>query len=203
MRLPVIASIVFLASAASAQNEPPPPPPPMPAAPQPAPPPPAEPTRNVSVTFSPIHLAAPIVELAAELRVTDKISIAAIGGYGSIKVTDPYLKDHRFSAFEVGAHLNYYAIGTFDHGMQLGIEALYAKVMTDGSDVKLSGSADGLAIGPYVGYKLITRIGFTFEANGGVEYVTARANATDGTNKASGSSATFIPLINLNVGWSF
>jgi len=200
MRLPLIASIVLFVSSAAAQNEPPPPPPPMTAPAQP-PPPVEEPKRLVSVTFSPIHLLFPIVEVTAEVNLNDKIGVAAILGYGSMKANDG-LQDRKFSAFEVGGHFNYYAVGTFDHGMQLGVEALYVKIATD-DNVKVSGAANGLAIGPYVGYKVITRIGFTFEANGGVQYVAARANASDGTSSGTAKESSVIPLLNLNVGWSF
>ena len=202
MRLPLIASLTLLASSAAAQTEPPPPPPPMPVAAPAAPPPPEEaPRRIVSVTFSPIHLIFPIAEVTVEGNINNKIGIAVIGGYGSLEATDGIQK-RKLSAFEAGAHVNYYVIGSFDHGMQLGVEALYVKVATD-DNVQVSGAANGLAIGPYVGYKIITRVGFTFEANGGVQYVAAKANATDGTSSAQKSDSKVIPLLNLNVGWSF
>jgi len=204
MRLPLIASIVFFASTAAAQNEPPPPPPPMPAPAQ-LPPEPEAPKRIASITFSPIHLLMPVVEVTAEFAINDKIGVAGILGYGSISAetaTQTGIQKRRFRAYEVGGHFNYYVIGSFDHGMQLGLEALYVKVVTD-NNIEISGAANGLALGPYVGYKVITNVGFTFEANGGFQYVAMRADATDGTNTASVSQKKVIPLLNLNIGWSF
>lgn len=206
MRLPLIACIALFASTAAAQNSAPPPPPPLASADTPATasapaPAPEEPKRLASVTFSPIHLAQPIVEVTTEFALHDKIGVAAILGYGSVSATAG-TQSYRFRAYEAGAHFNYYVLGTFNHGMQLGLEALYAKVMTDGN-VQISGAANGFAVGPYVGYKLITRIGFTFEANGGVQYLAMRGNATDGRTTVTGTSNRWIPLVNLNVGWSF
>jgi hypothetical protein len=140
--------------------------------------------------------------VTGEFRVDDKIGVAGILGYGSVSATSG-TQSYRFRTVEAGAHFNYYALGSFDHGMQLGVEALYVKVSTDNNDVKISGTANGLAIGPYVGYKIITGIGFTFEANAGAQYVAMRADATDGTNSGTAKQNRVIPLINVNLGWSF
>lgn len=88
--------------------------------------------------------------------------------------------------------------------LEFGAELLYARVVTDRTDVSVSGNADGLAIGPFIGYKLLTSIGFTFVAQGGFEYLTARAHAQDTSGNSAGNSGSqFIPLVNLNIGWSF
>ncbi len=172
---------------------------------------PAKETRTASVTFSPIHLLFPIAEVTAEFALTPKIGVAGIVGFGSVPFKTTVTSGRtttenteRLRAWELGAHFNYYVLGTFDHGMQLGVEALYLKVARPASGtVQIAAAADGFAIGPYVGYKLITRVGFTFEANGGVQYVAARASATDGNTTETASDKRVIPLLNLNVGWSF
>jgi len=107
----------------------------------------------------------------------------------------------RLSAWEVGGHFNYYVVGNFDHGMQLGVEALYLKVSTEGSSYQSAAAATGFAVGPYVGYKVIADVGFTFEGNLGFEYVAARAESSTGTSTAEAKKV--IPLLNLNIGWSF
>jgi hypothetical protein len=90
-------------------------------------------------------------------------------------------------------------------GLEVGAELLYIKVDTssvEGTDV--SGVADGLAFGPMVGYKLVTSGGFTFVAQGGFEYVDYNAEAKDTSgNSSTDTRSDFIPLINLNIGWSF
>ena len=161
--------------------------------------------RHVSVTFSPIHLAFPVFEVAGEFAITPKMSAAVIAGYGSVPLQDTKGKTiERLTAWEAGAHFNYYVIGTFEHGMQLGLEALYLKIANSSiGDAQLSGSAAGLAIGPYAGYKVIAGFGLTFEANLGVQYVTARAKVSSSTESATASERRFIPLLNLNLGWSF
>jgi hypothetical protein len=60
-------------------------------------------------------------------------------------------------------------------------------------------TAYGLQIGPYVGYKILTRIGFTFSAQLGVGYMAIKAaNAT-----AMATQKTVVPIVNLDLGWSF
>jgi hypothetical protein len=164
-----------------------------------------KPTRFASVTFSPIHLVFPIVEVTAEFAITPKIGVAGILGAGTVKLENSRGETvERLRAWELGAHFNYYVIGTFDHGMQLGVEALYLKVSRpEGSSDQLSVSGAGLALGPYAGYKIIAGPGFTFEANLGVQYVAVRAEASNSTTTATASEKRVIPLLNLNVGWSF
>ena len=73
--------------------------------------------------------------------------------------------------------------------------------------VKVSGTGSGLAVGPLIGYKLVTSVGFTFEAQGGVQFaaVKADAKASDGASsaQASDSDSSVFPLLNLNIGWTF
>lgn len=211
MRFLLSLALLTIAVPAAAQNAPPPPPPMMaPSAPM-APVQEEKPTRMVSVTISPIHLIYPIVEISAEFAITPKIGVAAFGGYGTVPMTTRTTtirgtteSTERLRAWEIGARFNYYVIGTFDHGMQLGAEVQYLKVArSEANSTQIAASAAGLAIGPYVGYKIITSIGFTFEGNLGVQYVAARGQATDGVNSAEASEKRIIPLLNLNIGWSF
>jgi len=155
------------------------------------------PRRVFSLTMSPLHLFLPVVELTGEARVADKLGIAGIAGAG--KVSDDSASGTKLTAgvWELGAQVRYYLFGDFRHGMQLGAELLYMHLSS--SELAVSGA--GVAVGPFAGYKIITDIGFTFDAQLGVEYVAARAETNDLARKASDHS--FIPLLNLNVGWSF
>jgi hypothetical protein len=168
--------------------------------------------RTAYISISPFHLALPMVELTGEFKAHRKIGVAVIGGVGSVTVngtstsglTTTATKE-KFGVWEVGGQLVSYPVGHFDHGMQLGVEVLYMGLTgsnpTGGVDV--TGAANGLAMGPFVGYKLATRVGFSFNVQGGAEYVTARATANAGTATASASASAWIPLLNINVGWSF
>jgi hypothetical protein len=70
--------------------------------------------------------------------------------------------------------------------------------------VDVTGVGEGFAVGPLVGYKLVTSGGFTFLAQGGIEYVAVRAEASNTSgSSASKSDSRLIPLLNLNLGWSF
>ncbi len=164
-----------------------------------------EPLPSVGITISPLHLILPVVELTVEPRLTNKISVAAIVGYGSIK-QDVLFESFRFKVYELGGQFRYYVLGDYRHGMQLGAELLYIKVSTDGNStgtIKVSGIGEGLAAGPFVGYKIATRVGFTFDAQLGAEFAVVRAHASDSSSSASNSDSKVFPLLNLNVGWSF
>jgi hypothetical protein len=174
--------------------------------PPPPPPPPEPPVRNVTLTFSPIHLLFPVFEAMAEIRVANGFGIAAIGGYGEIAVEDVFGNDYKFTAYVVGGQIAGYLQHPF-HGLQLGAEVLYLKVETKeevGTRVRVTGVGDGLAIGPFVGYKLVTEGGFTFLVQGGAQYMAVRAEAKSGDGQfAQEEDSRLIPLLNLNIGWSF
>jgi hypothetical protein len=157
-----------------------------------------KPLPTFSLTFSPLHLLLPVVELTGELRVHDKVGVALVVGAGKISDTVSNVK-LTASVVEVGAQLRGYVVGDFRHGMQLGAEVLYLHLST--TDVSARGA--GVAVGPFLGYKYVAPIGFTVDVQLGVEYVAARATATDGSQSASNSNSTVIPLLNANVGWSF
>lgn len=153
---------------------------------------------NVSLTISPLHLVLPVVELTGEFNMENDVSVAAIAGIGSYE---------DFSVFEVGGQFNYYLIGSFQHGMQLGAEMMYISVSDDykDSDVDISVVGRGLAIGPYLGYKVAAGFGLTFNAQAGVFASLLRGSAEDDVSgargSASGSSSGL--LLNINLGWSF
>lgn len=225
--------LAWLSSPAAAQPEPepevdaepsaeaPPPPPgaapvdapgpqPAPYAPGPAPGPvygpgagaQEPPPRSVSLTLSPIHLIFPVFELTGEVRLTDHFGLAGIFGYGSIEASDG-LETHRFKVLEAGGQLAGYVLAPFD-SLHFGVEVLYVNVSGDNRTGTVSGVGEGVAVGPFIGYKLITSVGFTFVAQGGAQYMAVRAEAKDTAgNTDSAEEKSVIALLNLNIGWSF
>ena len=153
------------------------------------------PIHDVSLTFSPVHLTLPIFELQGEFKITPKMSASLILGFG--KVSD---KDNTIdaTAFEVGAQYSYYLVGDFDHGMQLGAEALFV-YLTDGDAAPGGVFGGGLSIGPYIGYKIAADFGLTFHAQLGAAYMAVAAQSDSST----ASDSKIAPLLNINLGWSF
>jgi hypothetical protein len=225
--LAAVPAVLAFAGRAFAQGDPPPADPqaaPAPAAatPAPAPSPVPAPTpeqkeepkdHSVAILVSPLHLILPVVEITAEIRLHERIGVAVIGGIGSI---DPYqfeqtkpppgVKTGRFTVWELGGQFVTYPVGHFDHGMQLGAELLYAGVAGDAESAtnSASGTAQGLSMGPFIGYKFTAKVGFSLALQGGVAYLTARADVKDAQgNTASSSDSEFGPLININLGWAF
>ena len=158
----------------------------------------------MTLTLSPGHLLFPIFEPMIELRVVDGFGIAVLGRYGTISVDDSLGESHRFTAYELGGQLSWYPLDAF-RSLAVGAEDLYVKVETEpNSAATVTGVGDGVAMGPFIGYKLVTRGGFTFLAQGGVQYIAIRAEAEDSSgNTESDEDSRVIPLLNLNIGWSF
>jgi hypothetical protein len=159
--------------------------------------------RRVYLSLSPVHLLLAMGEVTGEVRVHRKIGVAGIAGFGKPK---DGATDTRYTAWELGGQVVTYPVGHFDHGMQLGVEALYAGVAGDTSvgNTRISSSAQGFAVGPMVGYKLATDVGFSFNVQGGIAYFASAAEASGGGTSATAStSPRAIPILNLNLGWSF
>jgi hypothetical protein len=143
--------------------------------------------------MSPLHLViGPIVELTGEARVHDRVGLAAIGGVGKYSDRSAGVSA---AVYEAGAQVRVYAVGDFRHGMQIGAELLYLHL----ADAALSATGEGVAVGPFLGYKIMVDAGFTFDAQIGFQRVSAQAQSGTSTN----SNRDYIPLLNLNVGWSF
>ncbi|MDB5047377.1 MAG: hypothetical protein JWO30_448 [Fibrobacteres bacterium] len=163
--------------------------------------------KRFSLTMSPIHLALPALELTGEYALAPKFGVSAIAGFGSISIKETdnstlETKSINIPFLELGGQMNYYLVGSFRHGMQLGGELLWIKLsLPKGEDV--SGTANGVAVGPLIGYKWAARFGLTLMAQLGYEFLFAQAKTTDANgNEVESSTDSGIPLLNLNIGWS-
>lgn len=164
-------------------------------------------TRLMSVTFSPAHLLFPVVELTGEFKAHDRWSAALIGGYGSVTQKNTAFGEQTYDVWEAGGQARFYALGDFDHGMHLGAEVLYINVSNqiETSSGTVSGVGEGITVGPFIGYKVATALGFTFDGQVGYQRMGLGAEAS---NESSGETVSeedsdWGPLLNLNVGWSF
>jgi hypothetical protein len=164
------------------------------------------PHRVVSLTFSPLHLLSPIFEIEAELAMAPHFGVGVIGGIGTMntQTVNPNYPDQDFSVYELGGQVIGYPLREFS-SLQVGAEVMWIHVNAStyqGQSVEAN--AGGVAVGPFVGYKVLTDIGFTFVAQGGFQYVAVNAHASDSEgNSARAESSDFVPLLNLNLGWSF
>lgn len=166
-------------------------------------PPPAEANdafRRVSVTFSPLHLFTPLLEVTGELRASPRLGVAVIVGAGTVSVEDDYGAEARMSVFEAGGQIVWYPLKDFE-SLQLGAEVMYVYVTGDVEEV--GGYGSGFAVGPLVGYKLITDAGFTLSVQGGLQVAALEAEARSRDAVARDSTIEFSPFLNFNLGWSF
>jgi hypothetical protein len=145
-----------------------------------------------------------VLELTGELRVVDHFGVAVLAGYGQATAEDELGDDFTFDIYEIGAQANWYLLEPF-RSLHLGVELDYMKITTDElRNNTLRGVGVGLAVGPLVGYKVMSRGGFTFNVQGGVQYVAVSAEVSDSAGETdSASDSDFILLLNLGLGWSF
>jgi len=174
----------------------------------PAPPPPAEP-RDLTLSFSPLHLILPVLELQAELRLGDYVGLTAFGGVGrvTVEVPDSYdprvTDDEELTLYEAGAVLSFYPIEPFEN-LTLGVELDWVHVSSDDiGDENVQGFATGLSVGPLLGYKHISEAGFTVVAQAGVARIAVHAEASDEVETDEEDDESWVPILNLNLGWSF
>ncbi len=118
---------------------------------------------RLSVTASVLPLLVPVFQLNAELAVRPRWSVALRGGAGR-----PTLWDQPAWIVEVGGQAIYYVRGNASGGIQLGLDTRYVGYEGDGRYFELG---DGIAVGPFVGYKRVFGSGVTLGAQLGVQVV--------------------------------
>lgn len=175
---------------------------------------------------------ASLYEVTAEVGIGEHLGLAALGGFGSLDTKHPsYAQTIHLEGKELGAQVRVYVLGTFDHGLMLGGEALRiwaeapATKVSDPSVVTINGvqysgeatlTGDGTltSLGAFIGYKVIASFGLTFDAKLGWQKLTLRGSGTLASQALVGGqlqplaeTATIresrsVPLFNLNLGWS-
>ena len=139
---------------------------------------------KLSVTTSPLLLAFGVLELTGEYALTNKTSVAAIVGAGSIFGVE---------VFEAGGQVRHYVVGSFRHGLGFGIEVGASTVLVDANgDID---SAAGYSAAPFLAYKYVAGFGLTVDLNAGIAY----RRVTDDESAESDVGL----MLNLNLGWTF
>jgi hypothetical protein len=139
-----------------------------------------------------------------ELRPLDHFGVALYGGFGEVTLEDSLDRDIDATVYELGGQLNWYPLEPFS-SLVVGAEVSYVHIETELLPNSSSTVfAAGLGLGPLIGYKLISSGGFTFSAQGGVQYIALRAEERVGSETLDEDErARVVPLLNLNLGWSF
>ncbi len=173
------------------------------------PPPPEEPKetpRDVSITISPLHLLLPVIEAQVEARIYPHFSLSLIAGYGSVTLhsNDPSIDGTALDVLELGGQITGYPLKDFK-SLQLGAEILWLRVSGENvGDTGIAAVVDGTAVGPFVGYKVLTSGGFTFAIQGGFERIILKGEASDDTGTTeTAQDQDWVLLLNANLGWSF
>ncbi len=153
-------------------------------------------THAVSVTLSTIPLIEPVVQVTAEWNVHEDIGFAAYLGAGG----------DGGPAVGAGVQVAWYLLGDFDHGLQIGGDLLYAFVDRNSITDTYEGEKS-IGVGPFVGYKLILPFGFTLNLQGGARFTISKDHIEEIIGRTLYSyyhyGEEILPIVNVNVGWSF
>ncbi|MCB9585907.1 MAG: hypothetical protein H6718_10955 [Polyangiaceae bacterium] len=150
---------------------------------------------SVSISLSLLHLIGPLAEGTLELRPFDHVGIAGVLGRGNFTVdgTD-------YTVWEYGGQLNIYS-SAFDG---LAITGEVFRFSGEGEpEPGVKGSGRGTLLSGLIGYKGITTAGFTLIIQGGFTRVLAEVTAEHPQlGSASEDASTWLPMANLNLGWT-
>ena len=141
---------------------------------------------------------------SARKRVQPKLGVALVAGYGTLNQASATVD--KVSILELGAQARYYLLGDFEHGLQVGAEVLYIAASASGSSGSTTATAtgEGVSVGPFVGYKFVSSMGFTFDTQLGAARTGLGAKASASTGETASRSETSVgPLLNINLGWTF
>jgi hypothetical protein len=190
----------------------PPPDPAGPTASMPAPvvgPPPSAPAPassgpRITVMWAPIRLIIPVAEFTVEYRIAPKLGASIELGAGKRTLTTGST-DVKGTEIEGGAQFRYYVLGSFRKGLEVGAEILDEYVtFKEPLPAGVAGvAAGGVTAGPFLGYKVATHAGFTFEAQAGARYLVAYPAVTGQGSSSDIVGSRWLPLLHINIGWSF
>ena len=146
-----------------------------------------------------------LLELTGEWRYGDKVGLAAIIGGGRMLVEDEGT-GYQLGVFDLGGQAYYCLLGDFDHGFQLGVESVFVALRgEDRYNGSVTATLGGISLAPFLGYKLALRSGFTVivQAGGGLFVSTTHASHAASETEVDEQAAVLVPLVNMNMGWSF
>jgi hypothetical protein len=142
----------------------------------------------VAITFSPLALTYPVLEVTAEFRAAESTGFAVVAGVGHIKQAGVSA-----DLLEVGGQVRSYPVGDFHNGLEIGLAAVFGHLSGTG---QTSGVFNGVTAGPFAGFKLTSPFGPTLEGGFGLLVLLT----DDGKNNGSPPVAR---VLLLNIGWSF
>lgn len=121
--------------------------------------------RNVSLMVDGLSLLSDIVQLQGEFQISNNMSFGVLLGAGNVRGNSA---DSSHSLLLAGAQFNYYLLGDFEEGLQIGAQALYSSTNILAKKTFLYENGRVLSLTPYAGYKLVLASGLTMNAQVGI-----------------------------------
>lgn len=156
--------------------------------------------RNVSLMVDGLSLLSDIVQLQGEFQINDNMSFGILLGAGNVQGSSA---DSSYSLLLAGAQFNYYLLGDFEEGLQIGAQALYSSTNILANKTFLYENGRVLSLTPYAGYKLVLASGLTMNAQIGVGASTPVFIPTGaGTDQNTVYKWHVSTRMHLSIGWS-
>ena len=170
-------------------------------------------SRNLALSASILRaVAAPMAEVGAELKHSDRMASAVLMGAGPGKVDTVDMEgnwtNEKQLCLQLAGQFRYYALGSFDRGMYVGAEAVYIWIDRD-QDMTIRPQHEGFWAGPTVGYKYTFDFGMLLSAGLTLALPVYKPDGLDedeipGEPTESGPPMVGSALIgpNLSIGWA-
>lgn len=154
----------------------------------------------VSLMLNSFALPADIVEVQSEIRLGDNMSCGLVLGVGNVAGAKA---DTSHFLMLAGAQFNYYLLGDFQEGLQIGAQATFTNTDANAKNSFLYEHGRVLSLVPYAGYKFIMASGLTMNLQAGVGAATpVFAPAAAGTDRTALYKWHISTRVHLNIGWS-
>ena len=170
-------------------------------------------SRNLALSASILRaVAAPMAEVGAELKHSDKMASALLLGAGPGKVDTRDMAGNWTNetqlCLQVAGQFRYYALGHFDKGMYVGAEAVYIWLDRD-KDMTIRPRHEGFWAGPTIGYKHTFDFGMLLSAGLTVALPIYKPDGLDEDEIPGEPTEDNHPIVgpaligpNLSIGWA-
>jgi hypothetical protein len=156
--------------------------------------------REMSLMLNGLPLLADIVQVQGEFQINERMSYGLLLGVGNVQ---GQTADTSHALFMAGAQFNYYLLGDFEEGLQIGAQALFSSTNIGAHKTMLYENGRVMSLTPYAGYKLVLTSGLTMNVQAGVG---ASTPVFIPTAPGSGNNTEYkwhvSTRMHLNIGWS-
>lgn len=160
---------------------------------------PEAPLRENVLSASLWTLLRPFAAVVYERRILSWLGVGALAGLGSLEIAT----SGKRIGFQIGPHVQAYLVGSFRHGMPLGLELLGMSSTGTLSDARAKVTAASLNPALTLGYKVELLSGVTLNVHAGLRWSASRVTVSSSDTSVRTTDTTFEPLFRTLLGYAF